>query len=187
MDVDTAIKGRRSIRKYQSRKVPDSVIQDLLNLAIYAPSSMNGQPWFFVVVKNSETKKRLVEIKNRHCPAEKRMYGADFLQEAPLVIVVCVDKKQSYDREVENAVLAAANIMLGACQRGLGSVYMSAYRTDDPSIAQEIRQVLGIPESVDPITIIPLGYPDETPEPKVVKALEEVVFYEAFGKKQTSV
>ena len=187
MDMDATIKGRRSIRKYQLREVPDSLVEELLLLATYAPSSMNAQPWFFVIIKNHETKKRLVEIKNRHCPPEKRVYRADFLQEAPLVIVVCVDKEQSYDREVENAVLAAANIMLAACQRGLGSVYMSAYRADDQSIAQEIRQVLGIPESVDPITIIPLGYPDETPEPKVVKALEEIVFYEAFGKKQTSV
>jgi len=183
MELDKTIKGRRSIRRYRDADIPDSVIEELLDLARYAPSSMNGQPWYFIIVRNERTKKQLVQIKNKHCPAEKRMYKADFLQNAPVVVVVCVDRERSFNRGVENAVLAAANIMLGAYRRGLGSVYMSAYRGDDPSISEEIRQILGIPQDVDPITIIPLGYPDETPKPKTVRLLDEVVFYETFGKK----
>jgi nitroreductase len=182
MDLDKTIKGRRSIRRYREEPIPDSLIEELLDLARYAPSSMNGQPWYFIVIRNDETKRQLVEIKNKHCPAEKRMYKADFLQKAPVVVVVCVDREKSFNRGVENAVLAAANIMLGACRRGLGTVYMSAYRGDDPSVCEEIRQTLDIPENVDPITIIPLGYPGETPEPKTVRSLDEIVFYEAFGK-----
>jgi len=182
MDLDKTIKGRRSVRRYREEDIPDSIIEELLDLARYAPSSMNGQPWCFIVVRNDETKRQLVKIKNKHCPAEKRMYKADFLQNAPVVVVVCVDRERSFNRGVENAVLAAANIMLGACRRGLGTVYMSAYRGDDPSVCEEIRQTLDIPENVDPITIIPLGYPGETPEPKTVRSLDEIVFYEAFGK-----
>jgi nitroreductase len=182
MELDRTIKGRRSIRRYREEHIPDSLIEELLDLARYAPSSMNGQPWYFIVVRNDETKRQLVEIKNKHCPAEKRVYKADFLKNAPVVVVVCVDKERSFNRGVENAVLATANIMLGAYRRGLGSVYMSAYRRDDPSISEEIRQILGIPQNVDPITIVPLGYPDETPKPKTVRLLDEVVFYETFGK-----
>ena len=183
MDLDKAIKGRRSIRRYREEEIPDSFIEELLDLARYAPSSMNGQPWYFIVVRNDKTKRQLVEIKNKHCPPEKRMYKADFLQTAPVVVVVCVDKDRSFNRGVENAVLAAANIMLGAYRRGLGSVYMSAYRGNDPSVSEEIRQILDIPENVDPITMVPLGFPDETPRPKTVRPLDEVVFYETFGKK----
>lgn len=182
MELDKTIKGRRSIRKYRDEDIPDSVIEELLDLARYAPSSMNGQPWYFIVVRNDETKRRLAEIKNKHCPAEKRIYKADFLQSAPVVVVVCVDREKSFNRGVENAVLATANIMLGAYHRGLGSVYMSAYRRDDPGVSQEIRRHLDIPQDVDPITIIPLGYPDEIPKPKTVRSLGEVVFYETFGK-----
>ena len=184
MELDKTIKGRRSIRRYREEHIPDSVIEELLDLARYAPSSMNGQPWYFIVVRNDETKRRLAEIKNKHCPAEKRMYKADFLQNAPVVVVVCVDRERSFNRGVENAVLAAANIMLGAYARGLGSVYMSAYRMDDPSISEEIRQTLDIPENVDPITMIPLGYPDERPEPKKVRSLAEMVAYETFVRRQ---
>ena len=183
MELDRTIKGRRSIRRYREEHIPDSVIEELLDLARYAPSSMNGQPWYFIVIRNDETKRQLVEIKNKHCPAEKRMYKADFLQKAPVVVVVCVDRERSFNRGVENAVLAAANIMLGAYRRGVGTVYMSAYRHDDPSISEEIRQTLDIPKNVDPITIIALGYPGETPEPKTVRSLDEVVFYETFAKK----
>jgi nitroreductase len=180
MEIDKTIKGRRSIRRYQDRDIPDSAIKELLSLAIYAPSSMNGQPWYFIVVRAERTKEHLVEIKNKYCPAEKQDYKADFLRKAPVVIVVCVDKEKSYEREIENGVLATANLMLGAHSRGLGSVYLSAYRTGDPGISQEVRQVLNIPQNIDPITIIPLGYPDEIPEPKMLRSLEEVTCYETF-------
>ena len=105
------------------------------------------------------------------------------MQNAPVVVVVCVDRERSFNRGVENAVLATANIMLGAHSKGLGSVYMSAYRSDDPSISEEIRQILSIPQDVEPITMVPIGYPDETPKPKTLISLDEVVFYETFGKK----
>jgi nitroreductase len=182
MEIDETIKGRRSVRRYQDRDIPDSIIKELLDLATHAPSSMNGQPWRFIVVRAKRAKRKLAEIKNKYCPQEKQMYKADFLQMAPVIIVVCVDKQKSYDREIENGVLATANLILGAYSRGLGSVYMSAYRLGEPGISQEVRQVLDIPQDIDPITIVPLGYPDEIPEPKIVRPLEDMISYETFGR-----
>jgi nitroreductase len=183
MEIDKTIQGRRSIRRYQDRDIPDFVIKELLTLAIHAPSSMNGQPWCFIVVRAEKTKEYLVEIKNRYCPVKKQDYKADFLRRAPVVIVVCVDKEKSYEREIENGVLATANLMLGAYSRGLGSVYLSAYRIGEPGISQEVKQVLNIPQHIDPITLIPLGYPDEIPEPKMARSLEEMISYETFRGK----
>jgi len=180
MNLDDAIRGRRSIRKFREEPVPDSVIRELLDLAVHAPSSMNGQPWRFVVIRNKEIKKRLVELKNKSCPIEKAMYRADFLEAASAVIVVCVDRATSYEREIENAVLATANIMLAAWARGLGSVYMSAQRGNDPTLAEEVRQLLHIPANVDPVTIVPIGYPDETPEGRTLPGVERVSFVDRF-------
>ena len=180
MKLDEVIQGRRSIRKYQDVEIPNSVIEELLDLALYAPSSMNGQPWHFIVIKQEKTKAKLAEIKNRYCPVEKQMYRADFLKTAPVIIVVCVDKERSYEREVENAVLATVNILLGAHNMGLGSVYMSAYKPDDPRIAEEIRKTLHIPMNLAPITLIPLGYPDETPEPKTMRSINGAISYESY-------
>jgi nitroreductase len=183
MEIDETIKERRSIRSYLGRDIPDSVIEELLDLARYAPSSMNGQPWHFIVVRAEKSKRRLAEIKNQYCPVEKQIYKADFLQKAPVIIIVCVDKQKSYDREVENGVLATANLMLAAYSRGLGSVYLSAYRNGEPRISEEIRQALNIPQNLDPITIVPLGYPNEVPEPKIVQSLEEMISYESYCAK----
>ena len=81
MELDEAIKGRRSIRKFQGKMIPDSDIEELLDVARYAPSSMNGQPWHFMVIPAKETKELLTEIKNRYCPVEKQTYAADFFAE----------------------------------------------------------------------------------------------------------
>jgi nitroreductase len=182
MEIDETIKGRRSIRKYQNRGIPDSIIKELLALATHAPSSMNGQPWYFIVVRTERAKQQLAEIKNRYCSTEKQEYKADFLCKAPVIIVVCVDKQKSYEREIENGVLATAHLMLGAYSRGLSSVYMSAYRTGEPGISQEIRHILKIPQNIDPITLVPLGYPDEIPEPKMITPLEDMISYETFSR-----
>jgi nitroreductase len=183
MEIEEAIRSRRSIRAYREGDIEDSVIEEILDLARHAPSSMNGQPWRFVVVREKETKRRLVEIKNRHCPIEKQAYRADFLGHASAIIVVCVDRKDSFDREIENGLLAAANILLAAHAKGLGSVYMSAHKAGEPAVAQEIRQALGVPGHIDPISLVPLGWPDERPEPKEMKPPREIISYEVFGKR----
>ena len=87
MEIDKALRGRRSVRKYQSRDISNSVIEELLGLAICAPSSMNGQPWHFIIIRDKKIKEQLVEIKNRYCPVEKQDYKADFLRQAPVIIV----------------------------------------------------------------------------------------------------
>jgi nitroreductase len=183
MDVDQTIRGRRSIRRYQDRGIEDPVIEEILDLARHAPSSMNGQPWHFVVVRDEEAKRRLAAIKNRHCPLEKQAYRADFIEQAPLIVVVCVDKRESYDREIENGLLAASHILLAAQEKGLGSVYMSAHKAGEPAVAEDIRQALGIPGHVAPISLVPLGYPDERPEPKAMKPLKEMISRDVFGRR----
>ena len=180
MEFSDAVRGRRSVRKYQNRTIPDSEIELLVDLARHAPSSMNGQPWHFVIVKDDRTKAALAEIKNRFCPPEKQAYQADFLRMAPLIMIVCVDINRSFGREIENGILAASIIMLGAQSRGLGSVYMSAYISDEPKLSEAIRKELGIPEGFAPVSVLPLGYPDEIPKPKEFCPLTEIIHIDQF-------
>jgi nitroreductase len=180
MEFSEVVRGRRSVRKYQNRAIPDSEVELLVDLARHAPSSMNGQPWHFVMVKDDKTKAALAEIKNRFCPPEKQAYQADFLLKAPLIMVVCVEKNRSFGREIENGILAASIIMLGAQSRGLGSVYMSAYISDEPKLSDAIRKELRIPEGLVPVSILPLGYPDEIPKPKEFRPLKEIIHVDQF-------
>lgn len=183
MELAEVMKGRRSSRSYQDRSISESDIEQLLDLARYAPSSMNGQPWHFVIVRNQQTKRTLADIKNKYCPKEKQAYPADFMEKAAAVIVVCVDKARSFGREVENALFASAYIMLGAHNLGLGSVYLSAYAASEPKMSEEIRKELNIPAGIEPISILPMGYPNESslpPPPKGLCGLKEMTHFERF-------
>lgn len=179
MELTQSIWGRRSVRAFRNRRVPEAVVRQLLDLARRAPSSMNGQPWHFIVVRRPALKRTLAEIKNRYCPAEKAAYRADFLKQAH-VLIVCVEKQRSHDRDVENAALAAAIFMLAAHAKGLSCVYMSAYQKDAPGLAREIRKLFRLPQNVVPVTILPFGYPAAIPAKKELRKLEEMIHFEQF-------
>jgi nitroreductase len=159
--------------------VPNSVAEQLLDLARHAPSSMNGQPWHFILVRRPTLKRALAKIKNQYCPAEKAAYRADFMENA-LVLIVCVEKESSHDRDVENAVLAAAIFMLAAHARGLSSVYMSAYQKGKPGLAKDISKLFRLPRNVVPVTILPFGYPAVKPRTKELRDLKEMIHHERF-------
>lgn len=175
MNLDQAIRTRRSIRKYRETDIPDPLIRELLDIARHAPSSVNGQPWYFSVVKEFGIKQRLAEIKNEHCPEDKKAFRADFMATAPVIIVVSVDSRRAYERDIENGILAAGSLLLAAHDRNLGAVYMSAYKTGDPLLCEEIKQLLALPEAVNPVSIIPMGYPDESPASKSLRSLDEMI------------
>lgn len=175
MQVDEALRKRRSIRCYEDREVPRKMIDEMLDLARHAPSAMDGQPWRFVVVRDPEMKERLSDIKCRRCPPEKSAYAAGYLKDAPTVVTICVERSRSHDRELENGVLAAANLMLAATSRGLGSVYLSASRAEDPNLEADISELLGLSSDTIPVSIIPIGYPAEEPCAKELRPLSEMV------------
>lgn len=179
--VDEILRRRRSIRRYATREVSDTLVEELLDCCRHAPSSMNGQPWCFIVVRDPALRARIAEVKNAWCPEEKREYPADFIEGAPVVIAVCVDRERAFGRARETGVLAAAQLMIAACARGLGSVYLTAYRDGAPGLAEQLSLLLGLPESIEPISLIPLGYPDEVPPAKVLRPLRELVHRERHG------
>jgi len=182
MTGEELLRSRRAIRRYQPRHVPDDLVEAILDTVRYAPSSMNGQPWCFIVVRQGETKRELARLKNAYCPPEKRGYSADFLAAAPVIVAVCIERARAYQRERENGVLAGAYLMLAACEHGLGSVYLTAYQPDDPTLATAIAALLGLPEGIEPVALVPLGFAAETPPPKALRALSELVHAERFGR-----
>ena len=183
MEFNEVVTRRRSVRRFSSAPVADETVKKLIECALQAPSSMNGQPWRFIVIRSQEIKKQIADMKDLHCPPEKRQYSAQFLVTTPVIIIICVDCSRSYDRGVENAALATGYLMLAAANYGLTSVYLSAYTTGRPEVDRDLRKILEIPDGFDPMTIVPIGYPGESPGPKVLKSINEVVFLETFGQK----
>jgi len=181
---EDTVRGRRSIRRYAPRDVPEEVVMEILDLARHAPSSMDGQPWCYIVVRERATLNRLAEIKNAYCaPAKRDAYPADFVASAPVVVAICVERKRAHGRERENGILAAAQLLLAAHARGMGGVYMTAYQHDDPGLEREIRELLSLPPEVDPVAVIPMGFPADEPATKALRPLPELVHYESYGRR----
>jgi nitroreductase len=98
MNLEEALRTRRSIRRYTPRDVPEALLRELLDLARHAPSSMDGQPCVLVAVKDPGRKRRIAALKNAHCPPAKSAFRADFLARAPVVVAVCVERARAHDR-----------------------------------------------------------------------------------------
>lgn len=124
--------------------------------------------------------RRSIRHKNRHCPPEKRAFPADFVARAPVVVVICVDVERSHDRELENGVLAAGHLLLAARALGVGSVYLSAHTAERPALRADIKELLDIPTAVEPVSIVPLGYPARRPDAKELRDLGAMIHDERF-------
>ena len=151
MNVIDAILTRRSIRKYTTQFVSEQVINELLEVAMSAPSARNTQSWQFIVIKKREI---LDEIPNFH-PHSK------MLKEAPAAILVCGDKQLEKHEGylVQNCSAATENILIAAHSIGLGAVWLGIYPRNRR--INGIRRLLDLPDHILPISLISVGYPSE--------------------------
>ena len=167
MDAIECIKTRRSIRKFKPDPIPRELLNEVLDCARHAPSSMGKQPWLFVVVKDHAQKERLAELK-------AKSYASPWMVDAPVLIGVCADLSKSPKRWIADGAIAAENILLAAHALGLGACWIAA-RYDDTSLNAQFQKALGVGENVFPLCLIALGYPDEEPHPKQLKSLDSMV------------
>jgi nitroreductase len=190
MDVKTAIRTRRSVRKYKSTPVPKELILELLEEANLAPSATNRQPWEFVVVSRSfldrldeilkdafrervagvseEVMRRA--IKDLSLPVEE---GGDRLKAlgsfyrtlggAPVAVGVSLPRETDpwvWKNNISDSAAVIENLLLAAWDRGLGTCWMAGPLK---SKADAIASFLGIPPDRELVAIVTLGYPDHQP------------------------
>lgn len=148
------ILNRKSIRKYKDIKLSDDIVEELLRAGMQAPSAGNEQPWEFVVLRDKEIMKKITEFH----PYSKMLLNTN------LAIVVCGDKGKEVLKDfwVQDCSAATENILLAAEDKGLGAVWLGVYPIED--IVDALKKLLSLPESVIPLSIIPVGYPDEQRE-----------------------
>ncbi|SIR61431.1 nitroreductase family protein [Halanaerobium kushneri] len=158
---------RRSIRKYQDKKVEPEKIEKLLEAGVAAPSAGNEQPWHFVVIKDRERLNHLAEI---------HPY-AKMLKEAPLAIAVCADlNKQKYEGFwVQDCSAATENILLEAVTLDLGTVWIGCHPAEDREKA--VSDYLEMPNHFKTLSLIAVGYPAEE-KGKVDRLSDDIVHYE---------
>lgn len=155
MNVNDAIRTRRSIRSYSTEPIPDTKVDQVLEAAMFAPSAGNAQPWQFVVVTDQGLREKITS-EHPH---------AAMVKQAPVAIVVC--GQLTLEKYPANWMLdcsaATQNLMLEAHSLGLGTVWCGIWPS--PTLCQAFRELLGMPADVVPLCVVALGIPLENPEP----------------------
>jgi len=175
LDVFETFQKRKSVRSYVQTPVPDEVLVKVLDAARLAPSAGNIQPWHFIIVRDEEKRTRI---------AKGCRYGR-FLDESPVVIVACGDRKASPRWYIVDTSIALEHVVLAATALGLGTCWIGMFNKED------IRETLKLPENFEIIALMALGYPGEKLDlgarilhavrPK--KKLEDIVSPEIYGEK----
>ncbi|MCZ7356229.1 MAG: nitroreductase family protein [Candidatus Methanoperedens sp.] len=176
MDVSEAVRNRSAVRQFKPELINDEAIGKILEAGRWAPSPFNTQPWEFIIIKDKETLKSISKF--------ARYSG--YLEAAPMAIAVVVPPVSGKFSWVESigetrfaAAMAVQNMMLAAMELGIGTCWVSIER-------DKVGEILKVPKTNFVLTIIPVGYPEIVPQKhdeNSRKRLEDMVFYDYYGKK----
>ncbi len=167
MDVFEAVKGRRSVRRFQDREIPEEMTERLIQALIWAPSAGNLQSRKFYFVTDRDVKEAIV----------RAALNQSFIARAPLVIVGCTDSRITtrYGLRglelycIQDVACSIMCMMLVAHEMGLGSVWVGAFHED------AVSEVLDLPGNLRPVAIVPVGWPAKIPSPPYRVSPEEAV------------
>lgn len=170
MDVQQAIKQRRSVRDYKPEQISEEKLGKVLAAARLAPSAHNSQDWKFVVVRNPEKRRALAVAAN----------SQSFIATASVVVAaVALDPHHIMSCEVPsyavNLAIAVDHMTLQAAEEGLGTCWIGAFNQG------EVKRILNIPEEYKVVALMPLGVPADQPREKLRKSFEEIVCFEEFA------
>jgi nitroreductase len=167
MEFSELIQARYSVRGYRPIPVEKDKLQQILQAACLAPTASNRQPFQIIVIHTAGREAELL-----------RIYNKSWFAQAPLLICACGLPAQNWVRrdgknynDVDVAIVMD-HLILAAANLGLGTCWVASF---DLAAA---REVLHLPNEVEPIAFTPLGYPADQPKPKERKALSELVRYE---------
>ena len=178
-DFMEIIAGRRSIRRFQAKEVPDEDLTTILEAVRWAPSWANTQCWEVVAVKDPSIKQRLQEILSAANPAKKAMV------EAPVVMVLCGRRGVSGcysgkpttklgDWFMYDVGLATQNLCLAAHSLNLGTVIIGSFGHD------RAKEILSIPDGYEAVALIPIGYPGHEVGQSDHRQISEFAHYDRF-------
>ncbi len=165
-------KKRYSVRSFLDKPVEDEKLKTVLEATRWAPSACNNQPLQLIVINEEQARKKLETVYNR-----------PWFLNAPIIIAACCDHRSSWRRsdgkdygDIDVAI-AMDHLTLAAADIGLGTCWIGAFK------AVEAKKALLLPEWIDPVAFTPLGYPSPGIVNKSRKQIEDLVYWEFFGKK----
>ena len=201
-----AIYSQRAIRKLKPDKVSDELVHKLIEAATKAPSGGNREPWAFLVVRDEASKKRIgewyldawnrtygqIDVEGGGLPESMtRVYGAaehlaHHMSEVPVMIFVCLRDAapagSPHAASMYGSIYPAVqNLLLAARGLGLGASLTTLHKAHE----QEVKELLGIPETVETVALIPIGHPIGRYGPTTRRPVEEVTHHERWDMAKT--
>jgi nitroreductase len=165
---------RYSVRSYKNRKVEKKKLEYVLEAARLAPTAVNFQPFHFIVMQDEKKRLKIA-----------RTYKKTWIRTAPVIIVICGDHTQSWRRgdgkdhcDID-AAIAIDHMTLAAAEKGLGTCWVCKFD------AFRCHELLKLPNHIEPIALLPLGYPEKEKDLKrhnKRKSLNELVQWDGFVK-----
>ena len=167
MDFFELVKSRRSVRWFQAKPVEEEKVQAALEAANRAPSAGNLQAYEIYVVREQPDRRALA----------RAALGQDFIARAPVVLVFCTNQERADAKyperaplyAVQDAAVACAFAMLAVTNLGLATVWVGSLD------ANAVRRVIGAPAGMKPVSILPVGYAGEKPQPTTRRSLADLV------------
>ncbi len=168
MEFSELIAKRYSVRAYKSDPVEEAKLQKVLEAARLAPTASNRQAFQIIVIHTKDRKEEL-----------QRIYRPDWFVQPPLILCTCSIPAQGWVRSSDQRRLLDLDIgivmdhlILEATNQGLGTCWVAAFNPD------AARQILELPNEIEPMIFTPLGYPADTAGTKKRKPLSDLVRYE---------
>ncbi|GCF11794.1 nitroreductase family protein [Dictyobacter arantiisoli] len=140
MEVFDAVRTVLAVRQFQDKPIPDAIVHRIVEAGHVSASSMNGQPWHFLVIQNKDTLRQLAPLART----------GPYIAQAPLAIVVGLEKSPY---GIADASRAIQSMVLTAWEEGIGSNWVGFDNLT------QIHPLLGIPDDIEVLAILPFGYP----------------------------
>jgi nitroreductase len=171
MKFSQLITHRYAVRDFESTPVEKQKLEKVLEAARLAPSAVNFQPWHFLVVQAPENLEKMFAF-----------YQRDWIRKAPVIILACADHSQSWKRGLDgkdyadvDVAIAVDHMALQAAELGLGTTWVCNFN------AQKCAETLRLPLHIEPMVMLPLGYPAGEDIPgKNRKPAEKIIHWEKF-------
>jgi nitroreductase len=192
---------RRTVRQFKPGPIPEGCIEKIIEVARWAPSGFHTQPWEFVVIQKKAVKEAIIKVLDKHAPPITNPEPGDktpqkvprSFRDAPVFIILLADWRAmvglpGHPTETNELItgiyqsgLASAFLYmhLAATSLGLASQWYTA--ATRPFAEQEIRKLIGYPDSLTIYDMMVLGYPETPPHPKELRSLDSIIHYDACG------
>ena len=164
MDLFEAIKERASVRAFVPGEISDEDLESIVDAGRRAPSGYNTQPWEFIVIRDRAVLQKLGKIQ-------------DCIAQASAAVGVVVDEDATKYWK-EDASAAIENMLLAAVALGYASLWVEGYVLMQEDYGKE---VLGVPDHLRLLAVLPIGKPATAPHQKEKKPLKEITHYDRYG------